>query len=110
MTLRKRKESINAAYFQYFLHAFDVHKCFYGMGDGVRQSLSYDGIRRLTLVVPTESEQEQIVRFLNYKTRQINQLIHSKKDKIELSVEFLKKVFEDAITKSTRRIKLKKIS
>ena len=109
VTLRKRKESINAAYFQYFLHAFDVHKCFYGMGDGVRQSLSYDGIRRLTLVIPTESEQEQIVKFLNYKTRQINQLVHSKKEKIELSVEYLKKVFEDAISKSTRRIKLKRL-
>lgn len=47
VTLRRRSEKINAAYFRYYLHVFDLHKGFYGMGNGVRQSLSFDGIKNL---------------------------------------------------------------
>lgn len=107
VTLRKRKEDLNAAFFRYYLHAFDVHKCFYGMGDGVRQSLSYEGIKRLTLSIPPEQEQRQIVKYLDYQTKQINKLSNANKQKITLLVEYLNKVFDTAILGTTKRIKLK---
>ena len=93
VTLRKRKEEINSSFYQYYLHAFDVHKCFYGMGDGVRQSLSYEGIKRLILVVPPKDEQQQIVKYLDYQTKQIGLLSKANKQKIVLLVEYLNKIF-----------------
>lgn len=109
VTLRRKTPNINAAYFHYYLHAFDVHKCFYGMGEGVRQSLSYDGIKRLTLVIPPEDEQTQIVRFLDFQTFQINELVKSNKKQIELLVEYLKATFRKVSQKATRRIKIKRL-
>jgi len=107
VTLRKRADNINAAYFHYYLHAFDVHKCFYGMGDGVRQSLAYEGIKRLTLLVPPEDEQDKIVKFLDYQTHQINELIKNNKKQIELLVEHLQVVFAEVSSNATQHIKIK---
>lgn len=110
VTLRRRASNINAAYFHYFLHAFDVHKCFYGMGDGVRQSLSYDGIKRLTLIIPPENEQQQIVDFLNHQTVLINRLINNKKRTIELLVEHLNKLFFNISKQSKKSVKIKRLT
>lgn len=109
VTLRKRADNINAAYFHYYLHAFDVHKCFYGMGEGVRQSLAYEGIKRLTLLIPPENEQDKIVKFLDYQTHQINELIKNNKKQIELLVEHLKAVFAEVSLKATQHIKIKRL-
>lgn len=109
VTLRRRAHNINAAYFHYFLHTFDVHKCFYGMGDGVRQSLSYDGIKRLTLIIPPETEQQRIVDFLDYQTMLINRLIKGNKKKIELLVEYMNKLFFDIHQQSEKSTKIKRM-
>ena len=106
VTLRRRSEKINAAYYRYYLHVFDLHKGFYGMGNGVRQSLSYDGIKKLTLLVPTDDEQKKIVEFLDYQSAVINKLIQYNKKKIGLLVENLNRRFFET-EKSEKRVKLK---
>lgn len=110
VTLRRRASNINAAYFHYYLYAFDVHKCFYGMGDGVRQSLSYDGIKRLTLIIPPENEQQQIVDFLDYKVYQINRLISNKKKRIDLLVEYMNSLFYSIAKHSEKSVKIKHLA
>ncbi len=106
VTLRRRSDKINAAYYRYYLHVFDLHKGFYGMGNGVRQSLSFDGIKKLTLLVPTDDEQEKIVEFLDYQSALINKLIQYNKKNIGLLVENLNRRFFET-EKSEKRIKLK---
>lgn len=66
---------INSRYLHYLLHSYDTLKVFYGMGGGVRQSIGFKDIRHMYLPVPPRTEQEQIVRFLDWKVSEINKLI-----------------------------------
>ena len=74
--------SSNAAYLHYILHSYDVKKVFYGLGGGVRQSIGFKDIRYLFLPIPPWDEQDQIVRFLDWKVSSINRLINIKKKEI----------------------------
>ena len=84
--------TINSAYLHYLLHAYDLQKVFYGMGGGVRQSIGYKDVRHMTVLVPPREEQEQIVRFLDWKVSEINRLINIKRKEIERLEELKKAV------------------
>ena len=75
---------INSAYLHYTLHAYDLQKVFYGMGAGVRQSIGFNDVRHMSVPVPPRPEQDQIVRFLDWKVSCINKLISIKRTQIAL--------------------------
>ena len=77
ITLRS-KENIETDYFYYYLHTFDIHKGFYGMGCGVRQSLNFDELKKLKILYPSTKEQKSIVKFLDNKCAEIDNLILQK--------------------------------
>jgi type I restriction enzyme S subunit len=89
----------NAAYLQYLLHSYDTQKVFYGMGGGVRQSIGYKDIRNMRVPFPPREEQDQIVRFLDWKLAKINKLIRAKKKQIELLNEQKQVIINNAVTK-----------
>lgn len=45
------------------------------MGSGVRQGLNWDDIKRLQILVPPQSEQQQIASFLDRKCAEIDSVI-----------------------------------
>lgn len=73
----------NPVFYCYFLKAMDAQKWFHGMGTGIRLTLSYKDLRNINLPVPPREEQDQIVRFLDWKTSRINRLISLRKQQIE---------------------------
>ena len=79
--------TINAAYLHYVLHSYDTRKVFYGMGGGVRQSIGFDDIRHMYVPVPPRKEQDQIVRYLDWKVSCINKLIHGYQRQLDLVEE-----------------------
>ena len=81
ITLRNRS-NVFVNYLYYFLHAFDVSKGFYGMGAGIRESLNWDGLKSINVLVPTRSEQYDIVFYLDGKTTEIDNLIAQKESLI----------------------------
>lgn len=85
---------INAGYLHYCLHSYDTQKVFYGMGGGVRQSIGFKDIRHMYIPVPPRAEQDQIVRFLDWKISEINKLIGIRKKEIQ-ELEKLQKVIID---------------
>lgn len=91
--------TVNSAYLHYLLHANDLRKVFYGMGGGVRQSIGYKDVRHMTVLVPPRFEQDQIVRFLDWKVSEINRLINIKWKEIERLEELKKAVINKAVTK-----------
>ncbi len=93
------KPKANSAYLHYLLHSFDTQKVFYGLGGGVRQSISYADIRNIRVSVPPKEEQDQIVKFLDYKISKINKFIKNKKKLIELLNEQKQAVINHAVTK-----------
>src|SRR5690606_36457902 len=58
---------INNEYIYLLLHSYDIMKVFYSLGSGVRQSLTYDELKRLSLIVPPMEEQKAIVDFVNQR-------------------------------------------
>lgn len=83
----------------YVLHAFDLMKVFYGMGGGVRQSIGYQDIRKLRIPIPPREEQDQIVRYLDYKLAKINKFIKAKKKLIAVLKEQKQAIINQAVTK-----------
>ena len=93
----------NSRFLHYALHAMDLNKIFYRLGSGVRQSLSYGDIRYLPIPAPPTPEQQQIVRYLDWKTSQINHLIHGYERLISLLEERKTAVINEAVTKGIRK-------
>jgi len=93
------KPRCNSAYLQYLLHSYDAQKLFYGLGGGVRQSIGYKEIRYINVPVPTESEQAQIVGFLDWKVSQINKLINVHRRQIELLQKQNQSVINQEVTR-----------
>lgn len=86
----------NYLYFQ--LHSYDIKKLFYSMGDGLRQSLNYEGIRKLFIVVPPLSEQEEIVSYINHKVAQIDKMRNAELAQIEKLKEYKQRLISDVVT------------
>jgi type I restriction enzyme S subunit len=98
--LKKKSFRMSSArYFYYLLHAYDLMKVFYGMGAGVRQSLGYDELKKIRLLLPAEGEQQSIVQFLDRETTRIDALIEKKQRLIELLKEKRQAVITQAVTK-----------
>ncbi|MES9826619.1 MAG: restriction endonuclease subunit S [Candidatus Thiodiazotropha endolucinida] len=98
--LKKKSFRISSArYFYYLLHAYDLMKVFYGMGAGVRQSLGFDELKKIRLLLPNDEEQEHIVQFLDHETTRIDALIEKKQRLIELLKEKRQVVITQAVTK-----------
>lgn len=97
ITLRK-KQNINTHFVRYYLHAFDIQKGFYGLGDGVRQGLTFDGIKTLPILLPPLEEQNAIENFLNVKCSEIKKLILLKEQTIERLKDYRKSLIFEYVT------------
>lgn len=97
---------INPEYLHYTLRAYDVKKVFYGMGGGVRQSIGFKDVRHMYVPVPPRAEQDQIVRFLDWKVSEINKLIGIRRKEIKE----LEKLCWIVIVNAISKVKQKNIS
>lgn len=64
VTLKAAKEVV-PEYFHYLLHAYDVMKVLYNMGNGVRQGLNYSELSKMHIVAPPLDEQKNIAARLD---------------------------------------------
>ncbi len=114
------KPTENADFLHYLLHAYDIRKVFYGMGGGVRQSITYKDIRNIRCPLPPMEEQKIIVKYLNWKCSEINELIAAKKKQVESLFELIQlslysddasvseiKFFDEAFPADWKKIKAK---
>ena len=85
-------------FFYYTLHSFDIKKLFYSMGGGLRQSLNYNGIRKLNVPIPPIEEQRAIVSFIEKRADKIETMIQSLKLEIEHLSEYKQRLISDVIT------------
>lgn len=95
--LRPLKD-VNSRYYVFLLKAMDAQKVFHGLGTGIRKTLSFSELKNVLLPVPPRDEQEQIVRFLDWKVSSINKLINIKQQEIAELKELKKATISDAVT------------
>lgn len=94
----KAIKAVNPEYFHYLLHAYDVMKVFYNMGNGVRQGLNFSEFSRLMVFEPTIEEQNAIVSYLKEKCDEIDLAIAEKKQQIETIEEYKKSLIFEYVT------------
>lgn len=92
----------DSQFLYYYLHSFDICKGLYGMGSGVRQGLNWDDIKRLQILVPPQSEQQQIASFLDRKCAEIDSVIADTQHTIEEYKKLRQSVITEAVTKGIR--------
>lgn len=89
----------DSMYCRYLLHAYDLMKVLYTMGEGVRQSLSFDELSRKTLVlVPPIDEQRKIAKDISIMESNVNEAIARMLKNIEKLKEYKKSLIYNAVT------------
>lgn len=78
--------NIDSNYFSLLMRSYDLCKVFYGMGGGVRQSLKFEDVRRLQVLVPPKEEQAEIAAHVNRQLAHNDSLV----EKTERSINLLK--------------------
>lgn len=97
VTLRANKP-LNAQYFYYLLHAYDLMKVLYNMGSGVRQGLNYEELSKMMLIEPTLDEQNEVVDFLDEKCNEADACISYKKEQITTLEAYKKSIIFEYVT------------
>ena len=92
------KNMVYSKFLYFQLHACDIKKVFYSMGDGLRQSLNYDGMRKLASVIPPLPEQQEIVTYNEAKVAKIDQLCQAERSQIEKLKEYKQRLISDVVT------------
>jgi type I restriction enzyme S subunit len=90
---------VNVAYYHYLLHAFDVIKVFYNMGNGVRQGLNFSEFSRLMVLEPPIKEQNEIADNLDVKCNEINSLSVDIQTQINTLEHYKRSIITEAVTK-----------
>lgn len=94
----KATKQINAVYFHYLLHAYDITKVFYNMGNGVRQGLNFSEFSKLLVIEPSIEEQYEIVTYLNKKCAEIEGILVEKKKQLEVLEQYKKSLIYEYVT------------
>ncbi|MBR5084478.1 MAG: restriction endonuclease subunit S [Prevotella sp.] len=71
-------ENVLAKYLYLQLYSYDLRKVFYSMGDGLRQTLSYNDVKEMPIFLPSENEQQAIAEYF----KSLDSLIQSTTKKI----------------------------
>lgn len=92
----------NNRYTHYLLRSQPFSEEYYRYGRGIVADLwttRFNEMKNILLPVPPREEQDQIVRFLDWKVSEINRLINIKRKEIERLEELKKAVISHAVTK-----------
>jgi type I restriction enzyme S subunit len=96
----------NSRFFHYLLRSHNFIEEYYRNGRGIVADLwttRYSEMKGIYLPLPPRAEQDQIVRYLDWKVSQVNRLINAKKKQIGLLQEQWQLVLSTAVTKGLNK-------
>lgn len=91
-------KKVDSWYFHFLLHAYDVMKVFYNMGNGVRQGLNYSEFSRLMVFEPPYDEQVAIANHLDAKCAEIDGIVAQKQDQLSTLEAYKKSLIYEYVT------------
>ena len=91
-------QKLDSRFVYYQLFGFDNNKGYYGMGSGVRQGVTFNDIKKLSLVMPNFEEQKKIADFLDEKSVQVEKLIEKKQGIIAEYESYKKSLIYEYVT------------
>ena len=98
VTLQVRSDD-SPRYMHFLFHTYDLCKVFYGMGDGVRQGMNYEDLKRLRILRPDQETQRRIADYLDRKCSQIDAIIARQQEVIEKLKAYKLSVITETVTK-----------
>lgn len=97
---RQRKDYFNSTYLDMLLREHQLVDVYHSLSTGIRPSrlrLYPDIFLTIEFPVPPRAEQDQIVRFLDWKVSEINKLIGIRRKEIQELEELKKSVINDSV-------------
>lgn len=92
-------KKLNSGFFRYLLHAYDISKVFYNMGNGVRQGLNFSEFSHLIVFEPSREIQDRIADFLDTKCAEIDALTADIQTQIDTLEQYKRSVITETVTK-----------
>ena len=93
-----RVSNINARFIYYYYLALDNGKMLRPLYTGLRKTININTFQSTKVPVPPREEQDQIVRFLDWKVSSINKLINIKKKEIKAIDALKRSIISHVIT------------
>lgn len=109
---RQKKDYFNPKYLDMLLREHQLIDIYHSLSTGIRPSrlrLYPEVFLTIPLPVPPRAEQDQIVRFLDWKVEEINHEIQLEEHSLDLIKELLNSTFHSFVLKSKDKIKLKRL-
>lgn len=91
-------KQVDSRYFHFLLHAYDVMKVFYNMGNGVRQGLNYSEFSRLMAFEPPYEEQVAMADYLETKVTEVDAIIEQKKEQMAVLDAYKRSLIFEYVT------------
>lgn len=91
-------KQVDSRYFHFLLHAYDVMKVFYNMGNGVRQGLNYSEFSRLMVFEPPYEEQVAMADYLETKVTEVDAIIEHKKEQMAVLDAYKRSLIFEYVT------------
>ena len=92
-----KENVINPRYLDYWFQSVFAGRYYKIFAKSVRYTINYDIFKALKTPVPPREEQDQIVRYLDWQTSNINKLIHGYQHEIKLLEERKQTIINDAV-------------
>ncbi len=96
----KPRQNWNGQYVHYLLRSPIFSEEYYRYGRGIVADLwttRFSEMKNIMLPIPSQDEQDQIVRYLDWQVSKINRLISSKKKKIKVLKEYRKATIDEGV-------------
>lgn len=90
---------LNSGFFRYLLHAYDISKVFYNMGNGVRQGLNFSEFSRLMVFEPPIEIQDKITQYLDTATAKVDEIISDIQTQIDTLEQYKRSIITETVTK-----------
>lgn len=94
-----RVSNINARFIYYYYLALDNSKMLRPLYTGLRKTININTFQSTKVPIPPRDEQDQIVRFLDWKVSSINKLISNYRHQIALLDEMKQQRIDEAVVK-----------
>ncbi len=89
----------NYIYMSYLFRSYDLIKVFYTFGDGVRQSMGYNDLKKIRILKPPIEKQIKIANYLDQKCEKIDSTIEKQGILIEKLKEYKQALITETVTK-----------
>lgn len=110
---RQKKEYFNPEYLDMLLREHQLVDVYHSLSTGIRPSrlrLYPDVFLTIDFPVPPRAEQDQIVRFLDWKVSEINKKISLKRQSLDLLKELVNSAFATLISSAFEKVRLKRVA